>query len=825
MPSRAPSITMRRIRDLLLYALAMAGLLIQPASARGGVADGAQDFALAPAQADDDLARGWNTLAHADEIQALAVDPGDPYRVMTASEGGGVVEWILDGFPEPSWDMAPRSVRHFTRPATPGLGSNTVHDIAFSPYDGSIWLATERGVTRAPADLASGGWRTWVEELGMPEGRVFSAVTVGRDGTVWAGTPELGLATRSPSGIWSTADVDDLALDGEEVREGPGAAAVSDLLFDAEGVLWVAHGRSGDPRLAASRFFPATGEWRHLLAGGPRTDPSEGPRTGQLMKLALDRSRGELWIASWGRGVYRFDGERWAEFGVESGVCDTTVWAIAARDGAVWAACGESARELGGGVARYDGETWKTFTTAEGLPTDVVTAIGLAGRTVLLGTDGPSTRAPWTAVGVQMVRSAGEGIDIGLQLRTRDLPAVPPANEITALAVDGDGAIWAGTRDAGLLWRPSNAAPWRATRFADGLAGDTITDIALAGDVAWITATSTRFEGGVYADGGLSAVDRADPGRILVTVRPAPDGRPSGQLSSVAPLADGRIAVGLGAAAGSPGRDPHDGRGLAVFDPVAETWEYFDYAWTAGGLAGDTVMDLRAAGGSLWAATSYFRDASRELRPAGGGVSAWDGAAWRAWGAGTDGFTAYAEDLISGDVRALEAASDGSIWAGTWTADEGSLIGLWPFVDAVAQRFDGERWQAETFPGQGWVSAIAEDRAGRVWAATTRGHGQETWPARGVRGDEAEGFDVADGGLRVGAGSAWLSLHEGNSGVGARSVSALAVDPTTGDLWAGSESGGLLVRDAEGLDPTPMPVPTRDPSRIRATLYLPKVSR
>ncbi len=365
------------------------------------------------AAAQADLSAGWNTLAHGDEILALAVDPLDPKRVIAATEGGGVVEWILSGFTTPIWTAPPTGVRQFTRPTTTGLGSNTVHDIAFSPLDGSIWLATDRGVTRAPADLAPDGWQTWLEEDGMPPGRVFSAITVADDGTVWAGTPSYGLARRSLGGIWTTLDVDELGLDDEEVREGPGNAAVSDLLFDAEGTLWVAHGRSGDSRLSASLYDPTVNEWRHLLAGGPRTDPTERPRTGQLMKMALDTVTGHLWIASWGRGVYRFDGENWAEFGPEWGVCDTTLWAVAADDGEAWVACGESARELGGGVAHFDGTEWSTFTTEHGLPTNVVTSVALAGTTVLLGTDGPSTRPPWVDAGVQMIRRSGEVIDVG----------------------------------------------------------------------------------------------------------------------------------------------------------------------------------------------------------------------------------------------------------------------------------------------------------------------------------------------------------------------------------------------------------------------------
>ena len=784
------------------------------------------------AAAQEDLTVGWRTLAHGDEVLMLAIDPEDEQRVLAGTEGGGLIEWLLGGSGSKTWPIEPIGMRQFIRPQVSGLGSNTIHDIAFSPRDGSVWLATERGVTRAPADLDPDGWQTWSETEGMPPTWVFSAVVVADDGTVWAGTPGAGLARRALDGTWTTFTEDDLALDDEEEREGPGSMSISDLLFDADGTLWVIHGRGGTSGLAASKYFPATNEWRHLLAGGPRTDPRVRPRTGQLMKMALDHENGHLWIASWGRGAYRFDGTSWAEFGPEDGVCDTTLWAIAAKAGEAWVACGESARELGGGVAHFDGALWRSFDKSSGLPTDIVTSIALLGDAVLLATDGPSAREPWVEVGIQPIVMDSEAVEVGVPLQTRSGGLLPPENEITALMIDDAGLVWVGTRGAGLFWREiESTGPWQTLTESDGLAGNTVTDIAFDDSSVWVAATSTRFEDGRYADGGVTALVREGGFMPSVTLKPAPEDVPSGQISSVAALPDGRVAVSIGSAAGGPGRDPHDGRGLAIYDPEGVSWEYFDYAWTSGGLSGDTVLDLEVSGEELWAATSYFRDARRELQPVGGGVSAWNGETWSAWGDGDEGFTAYSQDLIRGDVRAIQAGPDGTVWAGAWHADEGSLIGLWPYVDAVVQAFDDARWSAKRFPGQGWVSAVEVDAHGRVWAATTRGARQEAWPARGVRGEDDEGFDAADGGLRVLAGSEWTSLHEGNSGLGARAITALAVDPETGDLWAGSESGGLLVRDAEGESPTPaprptpLPRPTLDPTTIQAIIHLPAASR
>jgi len=784
-------------------------------SADSEVAGLLQEHMLPPDPSDPSA---WTTHAHGDEVLVLAVNPADAMEVWAGTEGGGVIIWRApDVEPSRKADaarasadggaslptLAAPSFRQHIYPGQPGLASNTVYDIAFESDGASAWLATEGGLTHA---TARGAWRAWREEPGMPPDAVYTAVAVGSDGTVWAGTAGNGMVARAPDGAWRTIAPDSLAIDAEELRSGPGADHIADIAVAPDGSVWVVHGRGSADRPAFSRYAPEFEAWFHVLDGGPRADPATRPRTHQIMALDFDGD-GVLWAATWGRGVVSFDGEVWTEHGEDAGVCDSTVWAVhAADDGTIWIACGESSREVGHGVARWDGDAWAILDSRAGLPSEVVTTIASGGGRILLGTDGPSVRPPWAGEGIVPLRFGAPGTAPTVEPAwlTTSAGILPPVNEITALHIDATGTVWAGTRGEGLLVRSADAASggdrWsRLTRSADGLAGDHVSDIVSDGERVWVASTSFELESGVYVDGGVSLVSPADL-EVDRTAVPAPGGVRNGQVSSLAPLPDGSLALGLGAGVGGVGRNTHDGRGVAIFDPDAETWRYDDRRSTEGGLIGDTVLDLAVRGDELWAAASYARDPEADMRQAGGGVARYLEGAWSGWAAGDAGFVAYSEGLIGGDVRTLHVPPPGSagagaqVWAGTWFAEPGGLIGAWPFVDAVAEAFDGRRWDGRRFGGDGWVSAIGTDATGRLWAATTRGHLQEEWPGRGVRGLDDAGFDRALGGIHVyEAGSGWRRIDPRSSGLSARAVTALAIHPHTGDVWVGTESGGIAV--------------------------------
>lgn len=826
-------------------ALAVLGLGAQPAA--GAAPDPAPRTA-------------WWTFARGDEILAAAIDPVDG-RLWVGTEGGGVVVW----------DTAAGRHATFLAPNQPGLRSNTVHDIAFDGRTGDAWLATTDGLTHVAR--ATGWWTTYVHPSlagqppsidvvavpdGLPPVRVWSAVAVAPDGTLWAGIPQAdraldtadartvaglppdgGVVRRTPDGRWAWFAFHP----GKD--DGPARSTVADLAVLPDGRLVVAHGRRGNPDVALSIFDPARDRWQSVASVGPVGPVADGPRTGQVMALAVAADEGgvSLWLATWSRGVYRWRDGRWTAFSradrgdgivAAPGLCGDQVWSIAAASDAVWVACAARQGEDGLGVSRFDlaTERWRAIGVSDGLPTGIVTAIAAVPGGAFLGTDEPTTRHGG-GIGVVPVEADAAGHTVGPVLDTAAGGLAPPANETTALAFDPEGRLWVGTRGAGLgRWDPADGRwrRWTVASTGGALAGDAIADLRVIGDAVWVASTQSRRAAAGAADGGLTVIGLAD-GAVRRTIRPSAGGLPSPQPSSLAVAADGRLVVGFGSAVGGVGVDVHRGVGAAAFDPATDRWT----TWRRGesGLGGDTVLDLAAGDGAVWAAVSYAPDGTADARLTGGGVGALAGDAWRFWGSGDFGLAGYRDGAITGDVRAVAVTADGAAWAGSYVLD-GEITQRWPVVDAVVNRYDAARrqWRSATFPGDGWISAIADDPAGRVWLGTTRGHSGELWRADEVRGDRDPFLDRRDpaaGGLWLGGAvdGAWRRVDPDTSGLPARAISALTIEPATGHLWVGLAAGGVAVfTGGEAYGPTDPGRPIgRDRSRLTHRVWLPALRR
>lgn len=752
----------------------------------------------------------WTSLAGGDEILALAIDPSDPDRLWAGTEGGGLLIWDLPG----------GSFEQHLFPSRSGLLSNEVYDIAFDGL-GDAWLATGLGVTQVQA----GRWIAHPigedPSLGLPPGPL-TAIAVDAEDAVWAGGP-FGLARLPAGGVdWERVEAVDFVPGDEEGHPGPGQGHVADILAEPapDGRVLLAHGRGGaGSQPALSILDPATGEWRHIAAIEPRDDPTSGPRTDKVMAMARDAD-GLLWMATWSRGVVTWDGQMWEELGAPSADCGDRLWSIAESEGRVWVGCGDENR--GRGVARWDG-TWESWSADDGLPSAVIPAIALAGDgRAYLGTNGFGNDQPGG--------SGGWGIlpfeDVpGEALRTA--PRLPWSNDILALAFEPDGTVWVGTRGAGLM---RSAPPWQdwelftveSTR--GGLVGDTVADMVLREGTLWVATLPTTLEGGRYVDGGVSRLT-LDTGVWGPPLRSDNSELPDNDTGSLALGPDGRLWIGLGSVGGGKGGPTFSGDGVAVYDPDAGTWERFDFEGRA--LAGNTVVDLAAGAGQVWVAASYHPDSQN--RRTGGGVSRYLDGAWASWSRDDEGFLTFhgsgvatdQDPFIDGDVRSVTIDRSGMAWAGTYVLESGSLSSRWPFVDAVVNRqVAPDAWANEVFEGSGWVSALVEDSAGQVWAGTTRGHfraGGVAFQEHSPSGNRL--YDDADGGLRVWGGAAWRALDPANSGLVSRAITALAVDPTTGHVWVGTENGGISVyRSGQPLaTATPGPSPTRGPTATAAS--------
>lgn len=782
--------------------------------------------------------QSWSTFANGDEVLSMDVNPRDG-RLWVGTEGGGLVVWDADR----------RSFDQYLFPNKHGLLSNTIYDIAFDARTGDAWLATEMGVTFV--DHASMSFRTTVadtdearpthsgdviEVVGtdrFPESRMFNAVSVADDGTVWVSSPDRGVAARGVDGQWTR-----YVYDEANPELGPQRELVADIAALPDGKVWVAHGR-GENEMFVSVFDPSSGEWSGIKSSGPNGDIAAGPRTAQAFQLAVQRADGGryyVWCATWNRGVYRWDAldGTWTEYTERStrvagdastGLCNDTVWAIAERDGYVWAACISTSPSAGRGVSRMDpaNGVWHHYGRADGLPTDIVTAVALGeGGIAYLGTDEPKqlTRG---GNGVVPVRVVGTSPQVGAVLTTGGV--TPFVNEITAMAWDSDGNLWVGTRQSGVMRLDRRTGLWTHYTQAttdNRMAGDAVTGITMVDREVWVSSAHERFQGGEWIDGGVSVFDRAANAWTRV-LRPAGTSMASSHVGSLAADGVGQVWLGYGLGNSVPdgpvSSDVQQGKGVDVM--AADTGQVsvnHTRIGTGGALAGDTVLGIATHGQEVWAATSYGQD--NESSRVGGGMSRWDGTVWRAWRSGEGGLTSYTDGGITGDMRSVFVEPSGVVWAGTYTGVKTDVVTLWPLVTAAINRFDPgvQAWTSAEFPDQGWISAITVDALDQVWLGTTRGHMQEIWRGDGIGGEEIDNpkvRDLAVGGVHVGPASlagAWDNLTPSNSGLPAIAITALSIEPATGFVWVGTEDGGVAVySNGVPMAPTWTPLPTNTP--------------
>lgn len=239
-------------------------------------------------------------------------------------------------------------------------------------------------------------------------------------------------------------------------------------------------------------------------------------------------------------------------------------------------------------------------------------------------------------------------------------------DRVRAVLRDAAGVLWCGT--AGGLSR-FDGATWQTYRGRDmGLAADEV--IALASDAGgrlWVgtPAGAAAFDGQAWQ------------------AFAAPAGPADAFISAIAVAGD---TVWFGTRAGVSGLDTRSGR-----------WQTFTAANS--GLLSDNIGDVTVdSAGVLWVATI------------GGGLSAWDGAAWQTHLSNTS-------DLPLNAVQVVAEARPGVLWIGT---NFGSVPG------GLITSLEGRVWQTY-FPGKTGFSgseplAVAADGLGRVWIGT-RGAG------------------------------------------------------------------------------------------------------
>jgi ligand-binding sensor domain-containing protein/class 3 adenylate cyclase len=230
---------------------------------------------------------------------------------------------------------------------------------------------------------------------GLPDAAI-SALLEDRSGTLWVGTRGAGLFRR----------------DGERftaVTSLP-SSHVAALLEGRDGSLWIGTD-AGVARLASGKLTAYS---------------TKDGLSGNRVRTLLEDREGSLWIGSDGGGLTRLQGGRFSAYSKREGLSDESVISLAEdREGSLWIGT------YNGGLNRLANTRVTVYAAREGLAGDAVMAV-LAAR------DGSVWSASWR-------RGLNRLKDGAITRYTKKDGLV--SDGISSLLEDGDGAIWIGADD------------------------------------------------------------------------------------------------------------------------------------------------------------------------------------------------------------------------------------------------------------------------------------------------------------------------------------------------------------------------------------------
>jgi signal transduction histidine kinase/ligand-binding sensor domain-containing protein len=356
-----------------------------------------------------DVTGTWSTITvteglPASLVSALAVD-GDG-RLWVGTVGGGVAV------------VERGRVSRVYGPGQ-GLGADIVWALNVD-RDGSVWVGTAGGgLSRIRGDQV----QTLTQEKGLPESVVY-ALHEDREGTLWVGTNGGGLA-QMRAGTFASYGI----------REGLPHDFVYAVMEGRSG-LWAAT-VGGLARWDGSQFRP---------------EPIPGLDGSAAIRALSEDAAGNLWVATYGRGVARRAAGKWTLFGRKDGLGSDSVRAVlAARDGTVWAGTID-------GLSSYSAGRWTTRRVGDGLPHNSLIALHEDDEgAIWVGSDGGG-----------LTRVRGGELTV---FRKQDGLA---SDLVLAFARASGGGLWIGTNGGLSLFREGGFTSWTAR---SGLPTDAVAQI------------------------------------------------------------------------------------------------------------------------------------------------------------------------------------------------------------------------------------------------------------------------------------------------------------------------------------------------------------
>jgi ligand-binding sensor domain-containing protein len=426
--------------------------------------------------------------------------PSIPATILIGNEGS---LWI--GTSDGVYQFNGTFFAHWRAPSE--LPAATIHDLLYARD--SLWVSSTDGIARY-----DGIWHYFGPDEGLVDGET-SALAIDDHGLIWTAlqTPQAGLLRLNPAGdMWERVVCP---------VEAPAGLDINAAVQGPDGSLWFA------TELGVSRFDGLT--WR---AYGAR----EGLSSDSVDALVVD-AMGTLWTGTPG-GLYHFedpqwqlvdptpisrlatgpDGSLWAMSGVRiyrAGVAGltpipelpitTAIRGMAATTEALWLATAD-------GVLFYDGNAWTVHTMAEGLPALDVTAIATIGEQVWVSTSGDAQEVEIVTYDGQNWRSHPNRMPTAETLLS---------NIIRDIQVTPDGKLWLATPSG--INRLSDGG-WRSYTTANGLPGADVRKLAWTFDTLWAATNLglARFNGQSWESFGTTAHDQ--PGAGVSSLAVGPDG-------------------------------------------------------------------------------------------------------------------------------------------------------------------------------------------------------------------------------------------------------------------------------------------------------------
>ena len=524
----------------------------------------------------------------------MSVAEDEEGRLLFATLGGGLAAFDGEGFEV-------YTTEH-------GLPSDEL--LGLQPLeDGSIRLLTRAGIAR----FAGGRCVESLTDLaGRPLGPVYDLATDAA-GTTWLATRERGVVN----------------LEGEPMQgdRGTGREAMQwpwKFALDAAGHLWIAFRYVGSEAVVG-RYDPGRRRL-DLVKADPGVDTA-APVSHGTRHVRVD-DRGWLWMTR--RGVLVFDGGGWRPFSPrlpEGRLADARV-TCEDREGNIWVGL------WGGGLLFCDPLSLRLYTEEEGLPDQEVRCLGEDGEGRLwIGTPGGLAR-----------RENG-------RIRTLE-----PGGPVSALAEDGR-AIWSAGPD-GLVFE------WTGEEAREIAVGEADSDEE-------VTCLAADGSGRVWAGTSHGRAGRIEAGRFTALA-----GRLPNPCSALLPAGDGALWIGAGGSAPAlyrleEGRlQALDGAGMETVSEVSALCEYRNRLWVgttdhglfAVDLASLQVRRFSADRGDLTAngvlaLAADPRQGCMWIGTAGGGVVKYDGQTFQCIRLG--------DAALENVVAAVRRDRRGRLWFGT----------------------------------------------------------------------------------------------------------------------------------------------------------------